>query len=211
MNVYEWKNFSNIGFLSTRLTDSELQPVKEEIEHIKNNFYIYDKYNSTLAGNIEHEYRLVKSKKYIETLVTPYINAYEEVFKYLENITILDKNLSLGLSPEPWVNFQKKHEFNPPHTHSGIYSFVIWMDIPYNMEEELKQNHSKNSNAPIPGHFQFLYTSALGEIVPYNIPADKTYNNTLLVFPCKMFHEVYPFSTSDEYRISVSGNFKLIV
>ena len=26
-----------------------------------------------------------------------------------------------------WVKKEKKHEFNPPHDHIGIYSFVIWI------------------------------------------------------------------------------------
>jgi hypothetical protein len=30
--------------------------------------------------------------------------------------------------------------------------------------------------------------------------------NTLLLFPAKLTHAVYPFYSSDDYRISVSGN-----
>ena len=29
----------------------------------------------------------------------------------------------------------------------------------------------------------------------------------ILLFPSEMYHGVYPFYTSDDYRISVSGNF----
>jgi hypothetical protein len=63
----------------------------------------------------------------------------------------------------------------------------------------------------VPGHFEFLYINTMGEIVPYRIPADKTYNNTLLVFPANLRHGVYPFASSNKFRISVSGNYKLIV
>ena len=30
----------------------------------------------------------------------------------------------------------KKHEFNPLHNHDGIYSFVIFVNIPYDLTEE---------------------------------------------------------------------------
>ena len=35
-----------------------------------------------------------------------------------------------------WVNYQKKYEFNPLHDHSGMFSFVIWMKIPYEHDNE---------------------------------------------------------------------------
>ena len=30
-----------------------------------------------------------------------------------------------------WVNYQFKNEFNPYHDHAGVYSFAIWLKIPY--------------------------------------------------------------------------------
>jgi hypothetical protein len=211
MGEYNWTQFNNIGIVTTKLNDKDLQPIKDEIKEIQNNFSNYAKYNNKLAGNIEHEYSLNKTHTYIENLVRPYINKHEEQFNYIDSIDVLSRNLDLGMREPPWVNFMKKHEFNPPHTHSGIYSFVIWIDVPYDMEEEKSQNYCKDSNMSLPGHFQFLYINSLGKISQYNIPVDKTYNNTMAIFPCGLAHSVYPFSTSDEYRISVSGNFKLIV
>jgi hypothetical protein len=37
-----------------------------------------------------------------------------------------------------WINFQKKHEFNPEHTHSLDLSFVIYLQIPDTLIEENK-------------------------------------------------------------------------
>ena len=211
MSTCELRMFNNVGFISAKLSNEALQPIKDEINEIQNNFESATKANYKLAGNIEHEYRLNKTHKYIENLMLPYIIEYEKQFKYLKSIEILSKDLNLGMHDVPWVNFMKKHEFNPPHTHSGIYSFVLWVDTPYDIEEEKSQNYCKDSNTSLPGHFQFLYINSLGKILQYNIPVDRTYNNTFVVFPSKMCHAVYPFSTSDKYRISVSGNFKLIV
>ena len=37
-----------------------------------------------------------------------------------------------------WVNYQYKTEFNPYHDHSGVYSFAIWLKIPYDSKEQQK-------------------------------------------------------------------------
>ena len=37
-----------------------------------------------------------------------------------------------------WVNYQYKTEFNPYHDHSGVYSFAIWLKIPYDWEDQHK-------------------------------------------------------------------------
>jgi len=47
----------------------------------------------------------------------------------------------------------------------------------------------------------------LGNIRSHDLPVDKSYEKKLLLFPATMRHSVYPFYTSDDYRISVSGNF----
>jgi hypothetical protein len=77
----------------------------------------------------------------------------------------------------------------------------------YSIEEENNSPLCKKAKLKLPGHFQFIYTNSLGHISSYDIPADKTYNNKMVIFPASLSHAVYPFSTSDKYRISVSGNF----
>ena len=29
-----------------------------------------------------------------------------------------------------WINFSQKHDYNPPHTHTGALSFVIYCQVP---------------------------------------------------------------------------------
>ena len=210
MGRYGWEEFDNIGVLVTQLSEDELKPIKDEIKNIQDNASLYNRANADLAGNIEHSYELKDSSKYIEELIMLYVNKYNDKFKYLESIFLANKKLPLGFDKPAWVNFMKKYEFNPSHTHSGVFTFVIWIDIPYSMEDELNQEYCKRSSVKVPGHFEFLFINKLGEITSYYIPADKTYNNTLLVFPSKLRHGVYPFASSDGYRISVSGNYKLI-
>lgn len=200
--------FNNFGYILKSFTDKELKPIKDEINEIKDNFNSSISFNNNLAGNLEKEYRLHKSFDCILNLFAPLIDEYEKTFNYLSGINFLKKDTSVVLD-QPWVNFMKKNEFNPNHSHKGVFSFVLWIDIPYNIEDEINQASSKNSNSKVPGHFQFVYNNILGEIKTFPIPADKKFNGKGLLFPSKLTHAVYPFTTSDEYRISVSGNFIL--
>lgn len=204
--------FNNYGFLEYTFSDDELKPIREEVQEIKSNFKQFEqsKCNNTLAGNIEFEYSLHKSKERINELMYPLVGIYERIYNYSVSIDILSGPLPLELTT-PWVNFQKKGEFNPTHVHGGIYSFVLYLSVPYNIEDEMKRNSTVESNKKVPAHFEFSYVNTLGQISFKTIPVDRKYENTCLFFPSKMVHAVYPFYTSDEYRISVSGNFKLIV
>ena len=106
-----------------------------------------------------------------------------------------------------WVNFQKKYDFNPVHDHRGALSFVIWMKIPYTREDEANTARTKGiAEGCISGCFQFLFTSMLGQIVKHNYYLNPSYEGTILVFPSRLNHTVYPFYTSDEARVSISGN-----
>jgi hypothetical protein len=202
---YNLHNFPNIGVISSKFTDEQLQPIKNEIEIIQNNFELAKKANNQLAGHIKKEYALTKSKEHLEFLIRPLFDAHSNEFKYMETLNQFTDNAPTVLN-NTWVNFQEKTEFNPPHTHSGIYSFVIWIKIPFLIEDELKQFPDISKNLNKTASFGFNYINSLGMLCDYSVPADKTFENTIFVFPSKMSHYVFPFYTSNEYRISVSGN-----
>ena len=209
---YNITNLNNYGFISTKFSESDLTPIKTEINNIQNNFESYEsqKRNNMLAGNIKREFQLIESQKYIEKLLMPLVYAYDRDFAYIQKINILTNPAPIILDT-CWVNFQQKYEFNPTHNHAGLLSFVIWINVPYNMEEELKLSPGAESNLNSAGMFSFLYNDSTGRINPYTIPIDKNMENNIVLFPSNFYHMVYPFFSSDGYRISVSGNFKLKV
>ena len=207
---YGISNFTNYGFIGAKFSESDLAPIKTEINNIQNNFDLYEnqKRNNKLVGNIKREYQLIESQKYIEKLLAPLVGAYDKDFDYMRTVSMLTGNVPIVLDG-CWVNFQKKYEFNPAHNHSGIYSFVIWINVPYDMEEERKLSPGAESNEDLAGSFSFLYNDTTGTINPFTIPVDKSMENNVVFFPSNFFHMVNPFFSSDGYRISVSGNFKL--
>ena len=56
------------------------------------------------------------------------------------------------------------------------------------------------------GHFCFLYSGPDGRVLSEDIPVDKKYEGKMALFPASLNHQVYPFYTSDEQRITISGN-----
>ena len=57
----------------------------------------------------------------------------------------------------------------------------------------------------------FLVTDGMGDIITHLIDVDKSFEGKMLMFPAKMNHMVYPFFTSNDYRVTVSGNINLDV
>jgi len=112
--------------------------------------------------------------------------------------------LQLGNS---WVNFQKKYEVNPIHNHSGLVSFVIYLEVPYNIEEELQLNPGRFAKRNLGGSFIFNYADPLGSLGMFQIQIDKNMIYKCLIFPSCLNHSVHPFYSSNGTRISVSGNF----
>tara|TARA_R100000030_G_C3206980_1_gene112331 strand:+ start:73 stop:726 length:654 start_codon:yes stop_codon:yes gene_type:complete len=108
-----------------------------------------------------------------------------------------------------WVNFQRKNEFNPTHDHKGVYSFVVWMKIPTKHSEQARNPVSCNAMKKVISKFQFSYINTIGDMCFYDYEMDPEVEGTLLFFPSKLHHCVYPFYNCDEERISISGNISI--
>jgi hypothetical protein len=202
--------FPNYGVLTHKFSNEELAPVWNEINEIKDsNFTVGENFGHLVHSNIEHKFKLIKCRNELEQLMIPFVEAYEKETNYVSReMKMNTKLLSLTMNAT-WVNFQKKHEFNPTHSHAGMFSFVLWIDIPFKIEDEYNVFPNMNIKDNRAASFTFHYTNTLGRISEYVLPADTTWKNKIVVFPAQMTHSVNPFFTSDEYRVSVSGNFRL--
>ncbi len=184
----------NYGFINSIVPQDIFQSIKQETK-----VFPQEVANKDLAGNIEHEYKLIDCKDKLEPFLVNLSKQYESTWESATN----SDSWRLG---DTWVNYQKKYEFNPPHHHDGSFSFVIFVQVPFLLDKELENNSVKQSNTPRPGYFSFSYTNIFGEISNCDIAVDKKDEGRILFFPSKMVHQVFPFYTSDEYRITVSGN-----
>lgn len=198
-NIYNC-NFPNLGFVGTTLSAEEMQPILDEVAEIQADFSKAKSMQTQLIGQLKHEYAIVKNRAYLEKTAQLLIDGFAQSFNYKT------KPIEEYKLDEPWVNFQRKHEFNPTHSHSGSFSFVLWVKIPYTMEEEEQATSYVLKDRNCAGSFVFQYIDTLGCITPWAIPADKTYEGKMILFPSALNHSVNPFYSSDEFRISISGN-----
>ena len=201
MSEFRYVDPPNGGWLENRLDSNEIDYVWERVKE-KESYYKSNK--PLLAGDI-HESKLLEDPDdwFFNNVLLKCCGAYSDLYRNMGNtIPIPEGNYSYYMR-EWWVNYQKQTEFNPPHTHTGVYSFVIWLKIPTEHEEQNKDNIS---NMKLRSSFQFNYTDILGKISQYSYDLNKSWEGIMLFFPSQLQHQVFPFYNCDEDRITVSGN-----
>ena len=193
----------NYGYWFEKAPQNVLDELGQQINSLQSDFNKGTKYNHYLAGEIEHEYGILpqfQTKQYIKDLSQRFENESQYMVKNYKPIpTLKFDNL--------WVNFQKKHEYNPIHNHTGVYSFVIWYQVPYTFEDEQKYSFS---NPPCQ-HGQFIFITPTlfnirSSLETTHLNIDKSKEGYVAIFPSSLQHLVYPFYSSDEYRITIAGN-----
>jgi len=196
-------NLPNIGIIEQKLSSETISRLKDYIKNKK------EKTNHTLAGNIKESNTLVdKDDWFFKNILLPSIDEYNNLYTDIAVPHFLTKNCQYILNSF-WVNFQKKYEFNPIHNHGGLFSFVIWIKIPSSFKKECELPFVKHSNSKYPNSFQLFYTNALGQVSTCDYNLEPSHEGTMLFFPSKFSHCVYPFYLSNKKRISISGNIYL--
>ena len=168
--------------------------------------------NDTLIGHIKEEYNIPEVNKDFEKYIIKSCFS-GPTNEYINKLSVYNNPRPIRFHKGLWCNFQKKHEFNPPHIHSGLFSFVVFIQIPYNLEDEMKvypdiveKEHIKIFTSK----FSFLNSDG-NNLVIDPISVDKSFEGKGFIFPSNQHHAVYPFYTSDGYRITVSGNLRFQV
>ena len=171
-----------------------------------------ENHKSKLVGNISKSFLLEDIDDFfLKSICIPLVKYYRE------NNSIGDDPVSQNTLMGPksqlvldkfWVNYQYKTEFNPYHDHSGVYSFAIWLKIPYDWEDQKKlpQYIELIDNNIKAGCFEFEYIDSLGGILNLRYKLSPKFEGTMVFFPAKFRHCVYPFFNTDEPRISIAGN-----
>jgi len=193
----------NFGWLEKKLSDKEMEYLWKCIDGRKKS------HKNNLAGQIHESNILIDKSDWFwqHTLHPLCVEYYQEFDNLGGNIPVNQKHPYYLNSF--WVNYQKQGEFNPLHDHGGVYSFVIWMKIPTKHFEQNKNPISLKSNTHVISTFQFHFLDILGQSMQYSYEMNPEMEGTLVFFPAKLRHVVYPFYNCDEDRISISGNITL--
>ena len=190
--------FPNLGIIEKKLSEDEMDYLWKCIDEKGN------EYKSALVGHIENSYELGGADHFYKTTVAPMINEYQTKFSNLGEKIPTTSGHPYVMS-QWWVNYQRETEFNPIHNHNGVYSFVIWMKIPtnYAVQRDYMFNDSAVSN------FEFQYINILGEMESFTYYMSGHMEGTMVLFPSKLKHQVYPFYNCKEQRVSIAGNIHL--
>ena len=121
-----------------------------------------------------------------------------------------------------WSNIQEAREYNPPHAHTGSYSFVIYCrnDLEKYAVEDLHDNeydapHAAGANAT--HEMQNRKLAGLIEL-QYGEPNTMNFNTytfipkrrDIIIFPSWLRHTVYAHYKEGDVRISVAGNVDIV-
>lgn len=205
----QYGDLVNCGFVIDDLNPFLVKRIQSATAQFKDNFknvQRIDSYNldSELPDNLRLD---------IEKEARRLIDAHETKYRYFSKMynsitSIPAEQVELELE-RIWINIQRKGEFLPMHNHSGVYSFVIWSDIPFSIEDEIRSSPNPTTEKNRAGLFQFVYIDTLGKIGLLTLPVDKKWQGRICVFPSELNHQVYPFYSSDDVRVSIAGNFRI--
>ena len=202
--MFEHSHLPNIGLTEGKIPPEIYQVLNKEIVDIHNDDSNTMKMNRTLAGQITKEYQITQSRQLLDPYLEEMSRAYQKEWNYYPKENPNNNKLKVE---SVWVNMQKKLEVNPLHNHDGTLSFVAWLHVPFKLEDERNMPNCKNSRTvELASTFQFVYTTALGTIANCPMFVESGWEAKIIMFPAKLLHMVYPFQTSDDYRISIAGN-----
>ena len=156
-----------------------------------------DSYAHNLAGHLNQELELPALE--IFNILNPYFASY---VKSGEETKLL-RDLPLMTMQSAWVNYMTAGDFNPPHNHHDILSFVVFLKVP---DELKKENEEFKGKSIGPGgiDFRINVVKKQGHFSIDNHSFFPT-EGEIFIFPAHLEHWVYPFK-SKVTRISVSGN-----
>ena len=202
--MFEHNHLPNIGLTNGIIPTNIYQALNKEIVDIYTNDRDIVRMNTSLAGQITKEYQITKSLPLLNPYLEEMGRAYQKQWDYYPKENPNNNKLKVE---SVCVNMQKKLEVNPLHNHDGTLSFVAWLHVPFKLEDERNMENCKNSRTvELSSTFQFVYNTALGTIVNMPLFVESGWEAKIIMFPAKLLHMVYPFQTSDDYRISIAGN-----
>jgi hypothetical protein len=209
MNDIYAHDFPSLGYVSSKISDDLYQSLlKECLQAQEKN----ERYETGLTGPgvakaffIKDKKNLINFNKFIGALIDAYDRNYPSVSNNLFRSIHHHHHIKYNYG-KPWINFQKPGEYIPNHIHDGIFSYALWMKIPYELKEEEQYEYHKDNKSYSVAKFQFSFSDALGYMNTAFINVSKKDEGSIILFPAKINHIVYPFYKSKENRISISGN-----
>jgi hypothetical protein len=153
------------------------------------------------VGVVEREYEITdqSAKEELSNILGPMVQ------QYCTDMHFSVEQRPMGLTTA-WCNLQQSGEYFAAHTHNGVFSFALWLEVPFTQADERAWREARGKSGRETASFQFHYTDALGRITPNVLEVDRSWEREIVVFPGEMMHSVTPYYSTDARRVVVSGN-----
>ena len=161
-------------------------------------------YSNKLAGVIKKGKQILMPVKIKETGPNKILKTLKSNIKslcnnYIENVRNSDegsqkmwKDFTMNII-QVWLVSQYKHDYNPPHTHGGTMSGIIYLKVPKRITDNLEVPDGKLSfQGWLPYKPEMLM---FNQNQPINPKTGDVY-----IFPAWLSHQVYPFDFDEERR-----------
>ena len=194
---YTYSNWGPFLFKTT-MPDYIIKKLKTEGKKAKTS------YNKSLAGHLANQFLYPpKVQQWFYSEIHSIIQAYRNGHCKFHGIEELNVELQ---ADDLWVNYMQPGDFNPMHTHSADYSFVLFLDVPKKLKNEQEKFEGTSSQ---PGSLMFEFTQQAKPRYATTGTSILPSTGDFYMFPAMLQHWVAPFKTKCT-RISVSGNIKIL-
>jgi len=175
----------------------------QELKNLKNGAARVDK----LVGVFPDEYKLdtTQCPSFIEhctNLSSMFLQTCgdQPVFKQIRDNVPPGSQIKIS---DIWKNEMYSGSYNPLHQHSGLLSFIIYLEVPYTIEQQIEIESYLDPRKVKNGFTEFIdpfthYTKFF--------PVSPKMEGTMLLFPAWVKHVVYPFKNCSKPRITIAGN-----
>ena len=202
MSNLDFNQLPTLPVASTRLDQQKFERIFNECLNLKD--FKNQRFSTNLSGHgsVQH-YRLRENQYILCAEVQGMAEAYDKMYDIRSRNQFFIENKFEFDGSDLWVNYQKKGDHLTLHTHEGLLSWVLWVKIPYEIKDELKTGPESSTSC-----FVFNYNDFDGRQRTSKVSVSKKDQGILMMFPSQLQHIVYPFYTSEEERISISGNIR---
>tara|TARA_Y100000592_G_scaffold49112_1_gene77702 strand:- start:291 stop:899 length:609 start_codon:yes stop_codon:yes gene_type:complete len=189
-----YEHFTNFGYISNQISEILLDKLKKTSE---SNLAPYttqlyeDNHNCTPSFHMPQQINDDVIKEIDDIFMLEY-SRDNTIPMCVQNQGSLAVGEPIGWEI-PWMNIAESGtHYMPPHSHFGLYSFIIFVTLP-----------SKSS-------VHFSYNSTIGKNLVCDIPLTPRNEGHVLIFPATILHSVSNFVEHDKKRVTISGNLKFM-
>ena len=201
---YQVTNWINPGVFSWKLNEEHMNLLWSYVRESSNRGgWVLDDNNKVVKRDNFQEWSLHDTTgRFQSEVLGPAISKYIEYWGY--PTAVLGTHYPIPKFSRFWVRLSTRGEYRALHEHPSIWSFVIWMNLPFDNESE--RSKDLNDAYPEAANFTIIYTDSVGRIKKQPYYLTKEDEGTIILFPSALNHIVYPHHSTDEYRISIAGD-----